>query len=183
MKRTSLWALLAATALGCGELPSETLCTARAPLGATTQDETEIFGIDADFVEAARKEPTFGGLYLESNQLVLVLTDVSRLDSALEAVLQVFGTERFERNLPARGVEGQYNSLELVGWKHALKDVFMFGSVTSLDADEFRNRVAIGIVDLEAVPQVESHISAVGVPREAVVFDERDFVQPLAPDC
>jgi hypothetical protein len=146
------------------------------PYGGLTADERD--------AAVAAIEPAYGGVYLEppsldGQKVVVVLTKLDRLDSALAAYRHVHGDIE-PSYLPARPVLGQYNAAQLVGWKKAIAGIwYQFRTIDQLDFDEFRNRVAVGVTDTSEREPIERAVVAAGVPLEAVIIEHRDAVRPL----
>jgi hypothetical protein len=51
--------------------------------------------------------------------------------------------------------------------------------VTTVDLDEARNRVAIGVEDKSRTRAVERALSAIAIPRHAVTIQVTETVRPL----
>lgn len=135
--------------------------------------------LDDQFVRVARRVPEFGGLFVEGDELKVVLTEPSAtvLNRALDAIDRVFGSSRFD-GLTPREVRGDYTFPQLRGWKEGAMALLEAGRVTLVDADERRNRVRIGLADPALRPKVEKSLTTSGVPLAAIVFEQRRPTRP-----
>ncbi|HXH41311.1 MAG TPA: hypothetical protein VNN08_21970 [Thermoanaerobaculia bacterium] len=153
-------------------------------------------GLDGRFAELARQVPGFGGYFFDDNgDLNVYLTDLIREPAARAAVADV------ARNRPGRSQQpwvgpaaiiirhGDFDFLQLDGWRGRLSAAPAIAGVQVLDADEATNRLFIGVTEAAAIPSVLAQVDALGVPRTAVVVDVvpaaslttslRDFYRPL----
>jgi hypothetical protein len=121
------------------------------------------------FAQVARVAPGFGGMFLdESGALNVYLLDPTQQEAAEAAITAIFGRE----GLPpgeVRVLQGTYDFLQLWEWRHALRrDVLGLPGVTSLDIDDFSNRLRVGVERAEVELEVEKQLAKLGIPREAV---------------
>jgi hypothetical protein len=132
----------------------------------------------AALAAVARRVPEFGGLFVEGDELKVVLTQPSAtvLSRALSAIGRVFGSERFA-GLTPRAVSGDHTFPELRGWKDEAMALLEAGRVTLVDADERRNRVRIGLADWTLRARVEKTLGYLGVPLAAVIFESRGLAR------
>lgn len=139
------------------------------PVRAAVFDEG-IRSVDEELVRVGDEVPGFGGLfYDEEGNPAVYLTDP---EGPGAAIVKSMGEE-------VRVLRGDYEFRQLAGWKIALRPVLGLPGVVTLDADEARNRVVVG-VDARSKSldrgELERELIFQGVPREAVVFEE---VSPL----
>jgi hypothetical protein len=126
----------------------------------------------------ARKAPEYAGLWLESGKPVVATVDVSdeakaRLRAAIESWLVERGLPP-DAELEFRLVAYSWNQLH--AWKRVMGDgASQIPTFRSLDANEARNRVVVGLKDLSYEPVARQYAESHGVPREALVVEYSDF--------
>lgn len=144
-------------------------------------------GLDGRFAELARQVPGFGGYFFdEQGDLNVYLTDPSQEPAARAAVADV-ASRRPERSgrpwsRPAAVVVrlGDYDFLQLDGWRGRLGAAFTIPGVQFLDTDEAGNRVVVGVTSGEASAAVQGLAGRLGIPREAVVIEVVPPIEPIA---
>jgi hypothetical protein len=134
-----------------------------------------------DPVALVREIPGFGGFFFDREGVPTVyLRDVSaraQVERALGPWLAAQGVRA--ANLQVRRADYDWASLERwQGWVTG-RVLAMRGAV-SVDADEARNRVTIGIERGMPVAQVRSAVARTGVPLDAVVIEETEPVRLMA---
>ena len=121
----------------------------------------------------AEIEPTFGGLYFDRGTLHVVLTDVNRNPAVVRrAITMVFNDARL-KTLPIHIEAGIYSFSQLAGWGRSLPKAFTVPGVVSIDIDEVRNRLAIGITSLESRAAAQAVLLGAGIPSAVLRFDVR----------
>lgn len=125
--------------------------------------------------------PTFGGLYFDGKgRVVLLLTDLGNPRVATVHLRQhmagwLLPTEARHLVDTDQGVviqQAQFRFSSLVSWSKQLArdpSLRQYGMV-SLDADEARNRIAIGLVDLSSKDRLLASAARLGIPTEAIVI-------------
>ena len=111
-------------------------------------------------------------------RLAVYLLDTSQHGAARAAIEAVFGAD----SVPAAGVramQGHYVVSQLKAWSEMATAILALPGVTTVDLDEARNRVAIGIEDKSRTPAVERALSATAIPRHAVTIQVTETVRPL----
>ena len=68
--------------------------------------------------------------------------------------------------------EGQFDFGQLSQWRNSVLRQIPGSNIAFLDVDERRNRVLIGVEELAVTDRVSSELSIMGIPKEAVVFEE-----------
>ncbi len=128
--------------------------------------------LDEWFVLTARQVPGFAGLYYDRQGVrVIRLADVTKRAAAEAALAERLA--EFPAEAGTRVLKADYNFLELDEWRSLARHaVMLVPGITSLDVDEMRNRLVIGITDLSAQGEVESKLADLSIPREAVVITE-----------
>jgi len=128
---------------------------------------------DEGFAKVAQRVPGFGGMFFDEHGTLTVylLEPAQQLEAerSIQAVLgrEVLGTGRI-RVLP-----GQYGFLQLKEWHERLGSVLAIPGVTLTDVDDAKNRLRIGFEKMGAqVLAVERELARLGIPREAVHFEE-----------
>lgn len=105
--------------------------------------------------------------------------DVKQKKTKVEkAIKEVFGKHR----IPTGGVQvlqGTYSMVQLRQWYDSMfNNIFTIPGVTSIDLWESENRLWVGVLDLALTPIVESELSRLGIPREAVTIEKFGPVVP-----
>jgi hypothetical protein len=149
--------------------------------------------LDDRFAMVAQQIPGFGGLFYDENgQLTMYVSagelnapqaDQEALRVASSAVLaNVLGAdERATAADQLRIVPGQYSFVELQQWHDRMSaDVLATPGVVFTDIDEASNRLRIGVDAAQQQSVVEQQLAALGVPREAVVLEVTEPIQPAA---
>jgi hypothetical protein len=125
---------------------------------------------DELLVRVEERAPGFGGMFIgQDGRLAVYLLDPSQLVAARSAIETVFGAQR----VPAAGVrplKGQYTVSQLKRWSERATEMLEVSGVTTVDLDEAKNRVAIGIEVESRTRTVEQALVSLGIPRKAVVI-------------
>lgn len=143
-------------------------------------------------MELATAEPSFAGLAISADgQLLLYATPP--YDSARVAALAVDLLSRFRvtpgsahrnatRNQPAV-IPARYTFVQLASWRDLIADsLFRVDSqVTTLDLDEARNRVVLGMRSEDPVrsARIEARLRDLRIPRDALLL-EKALVEPIS---
>ena len=182
--------LLIAGLVGCQEHPTDPQPNVPEPQNsAAPSPRPEAPSLDEWFVLTARQVPGFAGIYYDQQGVrVIRLVDVTKRAAAEAALAERLA--EFPAAAGTRVLRADYNFLELDEWRSLARHaVMLVPGITSLDLDEMRNRLVIGIVDLSAQDLVESILAELSIPREAVVITEEhlerltdldDRVRPVA---
>jgi hypothetical protein len=146
------------------------------------------YGIDAEFVQLAAAVPGFGGYsFDDQGRAVVFLTDTTTAAARVAALRGLIGTRdaRFAQS-PLVVRKGEYDFTQLAAWKDTLFLVLpsVMAGITSVDADEARNRVRVGVVDPAALrPRVLQAVATLGIPAAALIVERRGpFVIAAAGD-
>lgn len=136
---------------------------------------------DERLLRVEQRAPDFGGMFIDTRgRLAVYLLDRSTLPAARAAIEAVFGADR----IPAAGLralQGQYTISQLKAWSEQARAVFQQNAdVTLVDLDEARNRVTIGVTADSQINAVERMLSALGIPRKAVIIGRSDRIWPAA---
>ncbi|MEM8960239.1 MAG: PKD domain-containing protein [Acidobacteriota bacterium] len=129
-------------------------------------DPTTIKTLDDELAEMADNMPGFGGWYVdERGQLNAYMTDLFTPEA---------------RSLQRENVrleQGRFNFRELHDWKRdARSDLLATPGVLSLDIDESRNRIVVGVERQTSRANVRSVLATLDVPDDAVLIEE---VEPV----
>ncbi|MCA2211308.1 hypothetical protein [Jidongwangia harbinensis] len=144
---------------------------------------------DAQEVAATKHVPGFGGAYLDADGSTTHVL-LTRPDEE--------GAARSRAALAGLGLSGgtgktvvhraDYTFAQLKIWRDATRSVFALPSVTSLEIDERRNRVVVGLEDPDRhSAAVRAAVTRLGIPeaavtavrRGAVTMTVRDQTRPL----
>ncbi len=133
---------------------------------------------DDELLKMAKEIPGFGGMYVDDNgALTVYMQDVSRAPEIRTRLdLQALGRR-------IRVVPGTYAFQDLYRWRDELNDIMAEPNIVSLDIDEKRNRVVIG-VDRKAVTRdtlgtLDSIRAASSAPADAVIIEPADPIYNL----
>lgn len=74
--------------------------------------------------------------------------------------------------MKATPLQADYSFLDLAGWRVSARALFSEPGFVALDIDEVRNRIVIGIEDLADSKSLKLKLSDLGVPLEAILFEE-----------
>lgn len=135
-------------------------------------------GLDGHFVQLAHQVPGFGGYFFDGNgDLNVFLTDLSK-EPAARAVLADAAAHRLQRSQqpwtrPAEIVvrHGDFGFAQLQEWRARFNASAAVAGVQSIDVDETKNRVSIGVTESDAAARVLARLDTLGVPRNAVTVD------------
>jgi|GEM_PF-486573 len=130
--------------------------------------------LDELFLQVASQVPQFGGVYFDRlGQPVLVLTDTdpSIHIAAVEAVIEVFGYDRFGTD-EFDAVEGRFGFEDIHDARVLARGALSHPDVVSVDTDEVRNRARIGISDANSREAVENLLEQLGVWLDMAIVEE-----------
>lgn len=146
---------------------------------------------EAAFLALAKEEPSTAGYYLDaSGALVVQVADSLRSASAASAAARLvrLGVIPLTRRYAGARIIGhsvQYRFQQLSDWRDLVSDSLLSGrrGVFSVDLDEVRNRVTIGVRTGDALVRAAALRGAreLGIPAAAVAFEEADGVTLTAP--
>lgn len=134
--------------------------------------------LDDEFAELAKRLPGFGGLYVSDGQIAIFLTHVG--DSVIaRQFIRPFVDSVAGRAITAalapsfRVLQGDYDFRDLLRWKRLIVSNVETHGLVSIDVDESRNRVRIGVLDSATRERVLQRLSALNVPGAAteIVLD------------
>jgi len=182
-KRWILIFVLLLLVSGCAEKPSSNPCVdgpiIRAEMEADFSNWYNSWNYDYELVLAARLIPGgFGGIYRSEsnyNNIVMVLVDIGKSSQAVSTLNEALNCKAlFSGEIDFDEIEiakGQFNFTQLFQWKEKAGIAFSDDAAQSLDADEFRNRVVIGVVEEGAIDRVRQLVINAGVPPGALVVE------------
>jgi len=151
--------------------------TAAAPQSAR-QSETRMQTHDDLLLQVDKQAPGFGGMFIGADgRLAVYMLDTGRLAPTRAAIESVFGSN----HVPAAGiraVQGQYSISQLKPWTERAGSLLATPGVTIVDLDERRNRVVIGVDRADRTQTVLRELTALKVPRNAVLIE---VVTPIKP--
>jgi len=127
--------------------------------------------MDAELAAINDLVPGFGGMFVGSDG---VLTVYMRSEQAFLGRL-LFGPD-------VRVRDGAFEFRQLLGWRSSMRELLAIRGVARLDADEASNRIRVGIetgTPAAVRRQVVRRLAGLGVPRDAVVFEEVEPILPL----
>jgi len=131
---------------------------------------------DEQMLAIGRDVPGFGGLFVDARGGIHVYVLDPARDGGLAA--KALGPR-------ATVLDGDYRFDELLAWRYALRSLLSFDGVTTLDVDEARNRVVLGVepsLGAEARAALATRLTATGIPAGAVVLADIGAVRELPAD-
>jgi hypothetical protein len=151
-------------------------------LSAAAQGRTER-GVEDDILRMEAYVPGLGGAYYEEGQVVVYVpstADPRRILAELAQASPLLLLESKQRRQLAIGQVrlrvGKYSFSQLIAWEDLLAPQLRhLHLVSSSDADERRNQIAIGIVDDHRASEVYAAAESLGIPKEAIVVEKRPF--------
>ncbi len=155
--------MLAAAGLALAALTAAATTSPQPPAPPPAAD---LLTADEQLLALARSVPGFGGMFVDGTGVLHVyLLDPGsaggRLDKALGAPVRIHRADfSFER---------------LLAWKRELAPAMALPGVASLDVDEARNRVAVGVrrgIAGAERERLDAALAAAGVPAGAVLVEE-----------
>lgn len=172
----------AALLAGCVDgLPSEPSSSAALPHPSAAGYD-EVRPAEAEFARLARDVPGAGGFFFDENGTVVVyLKDRGRADAARQAVLGILartGRPSQPGGQPAVvALAGRFDFFELNRARNRITDpVLDIDGVVSVDLDEGRNRVTVGVSEPSARARVEARLAELGVGRDIVNIESADEI-------
>jgi hypothetical protein len=148
---------------------------------AAPEDEQPVRTGDADDIlaEATRDVPGFGGMFLDENgNINLYLQDASQKAQAMTAVESVFDADIFE-GAAVKVLKADYAFADLHRWRQDMRPVVLgLSGVITLDIDEKRNRITVGLEEMNEQAAVEAALEKLGVPRDAVILEPASPIIP-----
>ena len=172
---SAVLALAVVTTAGIGMRPGAVLVATQRGYQESGRMERH----DDLLVRVEQQVPGFGGMFVDrEGRLAVYLLDTSQLGAARAAIEAIFGMD----SVPAAGVramQGQYVVSQLKVWSQMATAILELPGVTNVDLDEARNRVAIGIEHKSRTRAVERALSAIAIPRHAVMIQVTEKIRPL----
>jgi len=160
----------------CAEAPltQPTIDAPDAPafFGSPANPQADLLNtFDARLARIADAHPAFGGVYMENDELNVVVTAAAQSGSPA-AVRSSLGRELARLGIdveahPLRVRVGQFNFRELHTMHTAVTPLLSIPTVVFTDADEVRNQITIGVEDEATAAMVESQIAMLGLPEGA----------------
>jgi hypothetical protein len=145
-------------------------------------------GIESEFAALAQAVPGSAGFFLDRDGKINVnLTDLSQAGAARAALAAMLPRSPLAWVRPRvdlstlRVHQVQYDFFQLAEWRDRISPI-LFGTsdFSMLDLDEGKNRIAIGLESLSVVGSIEGELARLGIPRGAVLFEQRKKMKPLA---
>lgn len=129
--------------------------------------------LDETFVDIDSKVHGFGGMYVDGDQLKVYLTDISKKEKAIKEISSI-------KKIPKGGVQviqGKYRFSDLKKWKDDAGILFDIPGLVYLDADEGKNRLSIGVDNIDISAEVEQRLIQAGIPEDAIAVVKTDPIE------
>lgn len=129
--------------------------------------------LDEEFIELAEKVPGFGGLVDDptTGETIVRLSDPLS-EPLARPVIEAYLSRNGSKGWRLQVVPADYDFRELIRWRRAVEQAVP-SAITFSDADEVRNRVAVGVRDDDGDQTVRNALTRLGIPREAVLIERR----------
>lgn len=136
--------------------------------------------LDDMFVDVARLVPSFGGFFIGPDKALHVyLLNPAHKAAAEAAITAVFGRERLPLG-EIRALQGKYSFLQLKSWHDRQRMATLaIPGVALTSIAESKNRLQIGVSDINVISRVERELADLGIPREAVNIVETEPIEFL----
>lgn len=165
-------------AIACGNDPSG---GTSGPTMAYRSAVTTKPSIDGDerLLTVARKVPEFGGTYVENGRLLILLvgsSSQSKLASAQAVIAKVLNRPALLR-LHAVAINARYTFTELKGWfDQVAPAVLAIPGVVSVDIDDVRNVIQIGVSKAGDADTVRTTVQQAGMPPTALRIEAQHAI-------
>lgn len=146
--------------------------------------------LDDQLAKVAEKSPAFGGLYFDENgDLNVYLTNPKAKGQVQASIRSVFGQQLINAHpsVSKRFIgkntispddfivrKGKYSIKNLQRWKKQASQAFAFEETIFIDLDESRNRITIGLSDLNQKQSITNALINANIPSEALNFVESE---------
>lgn len=142
------------------------------------------WSLDEEFAHIAREEiPGFGGYFIDSNgELNVYLKEPARSGEALDMLKRVWSARGLGRGLHVDFARAQvrpakYDFVQLKSWRETARAVLGLSGVVTLDVDEARNKVVIGVSSARGRMDVTRAVRWLDIPADAVVVQDENPIR------
>lgn len=145
---------------------------------------------DQQLNRISQEVPGFSGFYIEDEKLILRSVGADTGDEIKDRLMNLPLDEKAPfreeiKNLIASketvSIEAQYDFASLYGWKNLIVESGLLPkNMTMLDISERRNLVVVGLESIESEYDITEELSRIGVPKDAIVFEEFPAVARFA---
>jgi len=144
--------------------------------------------IDDIFARWVNEVPGFGGLFLDEHGILNVfLLDLDYAERAREFIGSAFPEMGISVPEEIAFLQGEYDFRQLLEWKRRI----MYGlaeygliefehGITSVDIDDARNRIVIGVEDLYLEDMIREMLYYLDIPQEAVIVEQEGPLELLS---
>ena len=173
---------------GCSLAPQDSEC---ADIAVQTQASLKVMSSPLDTLDldqlyrsVAERVSGFGGAFTDKDgrlNVFLMEPTTEAAERARTELGRIHGEELAKADVIA--VQGQYDYIQLNDWRVLARDVvWQFPETSSLGIQNDKNRIQVGIKNLDARSKVEAALTAAGVTNEAVLYVQRE-INSLLPRC
>lgn len=141
---------------------------------------------DEELAAIAARVPAFGGGFVDEKKKVLFIymkpSNAGGAQGAPAAQLAAAGMRKFSPlldGMQTKVLKARYGFGQLKRWKDRMAQLFRIRGVTSVDIEDSRNRLDVGLQHSRIRPAVERRLARLGIPQDAVRFQRR---QPTVAD-
>jgi len=149
-------------------------------LHQAARDLTNLVGIDELHGKFSANLPSYGGMFVnEEKGLIFVYVKDGRDKEKIKKALG-----KYKGKVNVVFLKGKYSFEQLVKWKKQVekldaKTLEKLG-ITMIDADEAHNTLTIGLEEVtpEKLKLLEGELKRLGIPKESVRIELRDYLPP-----
>lgn len=128
--------------------------------------------LDELFLEVARTNPGFGGMFLDEKKQILYVYSKTPESESLTSLRQGLESIMGPDLVPQARIEvlpAKYSFVELKNWQEGMTaHILAIPGVVLVDSDETKNRVTIGVESLLIRCAIEDVLKKLGIPLAAV---------------
>jgi hypothetical protein len=187
-KLASPLAVLTAVFLGaCQDIVAPGVNQSATASSRSTSDASGRNGwmIDQEFARIAREEILgFAGYFVDKEgRFTVQLKNPTHRDRAITALSKAFARQE-ARGIPGPGVanarilQAQYDYVELKQWRDQARHLLGVSGLHSLEIDDMRNRIRIGVDGEAARSSIRAQLVMLGIPAQAAIVEVREPILP-----
>ncbi|EHR79429.1 hypothetical protein OCC_08045 [Thermococcus litoralis DSM 5473] len=151
-------------------------------LHQAARDLINLVGVDEPRGKFSTSLPSYGGMFINEEKGLIFVYVRDEKDKA--ELKQALGKYRGKVNVVF--LKGKYSFEQLVKWKHSMEKlderIIEQLGITMLDVDEAHNSLTIGLEEItpEKLKLLENRLEKLGIPKEAVRVERREYMKLLA---
>jgi len=128
----------------------------------------DIISLDQKFAEIAAGIPGFGGIFFDENGRLTIYQKNPAAISSVNSALALLPGLSTAVKTNVKILEADFDFVELQNWRLLIRrEALGQNSVISLDIDETKNRIAVGVADSTKIFAVTEEIAEYNIPANA----------------